>query len=932
MKLLRMHVLLTGLAFSVPASAYWATNHEDLNRQVYKEGKPWDSGFQRGSRQLTHAEDYLTHVLYLRAPKNNVLRGVGFHPGGNGNVIGSDTPDDNPTAAFTVSEWVAKGGLWEDGFSDMGEATKWGGRRAVNHFHDPLSVTGGGYTGITDMNAATALPMVDLLRRGISVTQWAMNGTSGGDDNGRNVWGYPTIGTSLHRAFTEKTLVKRTSALTSAFRAMGQVMHLVEDNTVPDHARDLPHPGDGWEEYLGRERPDAFGAFTGAWPVFPARLLEQDGLRGLWDRDVYNGSSARDLSGTDPPGLDEYVCSNFLAWNRLTKVGPATLPFELDFTTIPDADNIGFSRYLGLSVLGTGIRLNPASYPWPRTAPYPGFNGFLFETAPGSLPLSPAAAFDAENGRRVLRKSVWAGYVNHLMAAAHGYAQTVMSAALQPARAELITAQNGEFLELGVRLWNLWPVGGPHSVTWHVDEMRVVGLRPNAATQADALIPNDPITVPGIVDVPPGGNTDTNTVRITWKQRAALSSDSHAAVLVRAHLGDGDHQTPLLFSVPIPNAFPLVQQLTGQDTTPAYTVDTGNCDTSPQGCDFTGERGAYRNPLRQQVTGRIELLAARVDIRGRPADDVLVYAQREDARVAEVMLYAWSRDQTHQDYSPERAVLSTLNLTGTHGLQRVAPGHWVRPADAPDAPDTEISFTANLDLTDFYRADVGSELADAARAGGTVYIGVITTAGGFYAQRVMLWPLRHPADAQTVVGPDACSNATSIPRPAKLNEDRWACQLNQVTQTSCEYEEHRTQTIFADYGASAIQPPFGDPLVITLPLWHSDQMRPIDFMGEPVTLYGDAKLAMDCDLNAIAAVYPNGNGHAFCYVFGPNTLAYFASAHTGPASGTSCPSSTGLGAIPRVTYQRFYLQGFREQMAQLYNVVDLPTEWTAVLR
>ncbi|GEM_PF-2029310 len=926
----RLLLVVLVVTASVPAAAYWASNHEDLNTQVYQEGKPWEGGFNRGSRAVVHVDDYLQHVLYLARPKSNVLRGVGFFGKfGYGQVMGSDTPDSTPDAAWTIEKWVAKGGLWEDGFASMEEATKWGGRRAVNHFHDPLSGSGGGYTGLTDLNAATALPYLDLVRRGISVTQWVMNGQSGGADYGRNVWGYPTIGTSFHKAFTEKTLEKRTSALTAAFRSMGQVMHLVEDNTVPDHARDLAHPGDGWEEFMARDRPDKFGKFTGPWTVFPARQVEQGGIRALWDRDVYTGGTAPDASGTSPPGLNEFVNSNFLAWNRFETVAGIHSPFAADFSTIPDRDGEPYTRFLGLTA-GLSVRANVAVYPWPKTAPFPGYVGFLFETAPGSLPWSPAAGFDPASEVRILKKTVWANYVHPLMAAAHGYAQTVMSLALQPARAELITARNGELLELGVRLWNLWPANGPHSVTWHIDEIQVVGLRPPDAVYPNLMAPNDPITIPGILDVAPGQHVDTNTVSLTWKQRAAFTWDSHAAVLVKAHLGEGDHKTPLLFSVPIPNALPLVEQLTGRDTSTPFTLDTGNCDTNPTGCDYNGEHGVYRNPLTQEVTGRIELLPVEVDIRGRPADDVLKYAQREDARIAEVILFGWSRGSMQQDFEPVRAVQSNLTLTGQHGLSQVAPGHWVRGEGAPDAPDVNIDFTATLNMADFLNTDVGDDLADASRAAGTIHIGVITTAGGFYATRLIVWPLRSARTPQAAIGSDVC-RGLGVPR-GMLYEDQRLCDLTQTTATTCVYQQYRGQTIYADFGASPIQLPAGDPFLVTLPLWQADSMRPVTFMGETVNLYGDAKLAMDCDINAFSAIFPYGNGHARCDALGPNTLAYYVSDYTPTTSGNMCPASTGPGETKRVTYQRFYIQNFREDVKQLFGITTLPNEWTAVLQ
>ena len=46
------------------------------------------------------------------------------------------------------------------------------------------------------------------------------------------------------------------------------------------------------------------------------------------------------------------------------------------------------------------------------------------------------------------------------MERAHGYAQSVLSLGLQPARAEVLPHSSGDVLRLDLRLWNLWPTCG----------------------------------------------------------------------------------------------------------------------------------------------------------------------------------------------------------------------------------------------------------------------------------------------------------------------------------------------------------------------------------------------------------------------------------------------------------------------------------------
>lgn len=95
-------------------------------------------------------------------------------------IPGLDLPTDEPNERLGILDWNKRGGFWEDGFNDMGEATVWGGRRAVNHFHDPLTGSGG-YTGVTAANRDATTRYLNLARAGISVTEWVMNGQSGGE-------------------------------------------------------------------------------------------------------------------------------------------------------------------------------------------------------------------------------------------------------------------------------------------------------------------------------------------------------------------------------------------------------------------------------------------------------------------------------------------------------------------------------------------------------------------------------------------------------------------------------------------------------------------------------------------------------------------------------------------------------------------------------
>lgn len=923
---------------SASALAYWAPDHVKLNKQVFCKGKPWgDAGFKRGNRTVKSTLDYARSVLYLARPGRCGdeasddalrLRGVKFQES---SVFegtprpGLETPTDAPNASFTLLEWNANGGLWEDGFNSFSEATKWGGRRAVNHFHDPLTGSGG-YTGLTAADWASGAPYVDLLRRGISATEWVKNGTSGGDA-GKNLWGYPTIGESMHRAFTEKEKEKRQSGLACAFRAMGQVEHLVEDNTVPDHTRDLAHPGDGWEEYMNSFGSSLFSNYTGgAWATFPVKQIEANGLRALWDRDVYSETPEITwTSGFDPPGLSEYVNANFLAWNIFTKPG-----FPVEFSTVPDDVGQPFKRGWRLSVgpsevplgFGLGLRTNSVTYPWPRLAPLSA--PWWYPSAPRTVPL-PVIAREQPSGGKAIDGEAWNHYRKPLISHALGYAQSVVSLALQPARAEVVPSPDGDPLILRVRLWNLWDSANPHAVTWHVKKVELVGVR----TNKDRPFPfanEDPITIfTPALDIAPGANATTPEITVEWQQRGPYRTMSHSAVLVTAEIGSGNTKTPLLFSVPIVNAAVFIKQTSGVDITGTYTNNTPNCSTGS--CAYSGEHGVYWNPEHHIVQGKIELAPSELDIFGRPADSELKTVQKEDAHVAGVALFGLSR--VTNSLQPVRVQTSTLNLGGASQLEATSvPGVFVRKPDAPETADGTIEFTADIHSKDFDVPDI-DPIVDAHRASGAIYLAVWTTAGAVQLQRLVVWPWLHPNDAQSVIAPQACDVFSSW---RLIDEARGDCShsasQNMGVCQNYTFRRQRTSIVLGDMGIARAVLTMGAQIPSFINAFgFSNDIRVTSFFGFPVALAGEGTLP--AEVKQPPMFYPDGNGEDVIPYFAPGGIAYFY-AENARGNG-QCGGNPAPPIKPRVAeYKRVFTPATVMALKDAFGITA-PAEWTFTL-
>ncbi len=705
---------------------YWAPNHADINKDVITNGKPFD--FKR-SADIRTVDQYLKRVLYVSQGVDRPLKGVAFKGAGSQLAAsdyrppGTDLPTDTPDAFLTARQWNTWGGTWEDGFSDGSDAMLWGGLRAVNHFHNPLAFGEGGYTGIRTASGITVppvpqtgRPVLDLLRKGMSVTTWVQGGNAE-----KNHWGYPAITSSMKRFFTDVLREKRPAGLAAALRAMGQVEHLIEDNTVPDHARDLAHPGNGFEEYL-KANPALFGSTPQPWPLMPLKKIEEGGLRALWDRDAYTGTTPT-VTLAEPVGIDEFAQANFLAWNRFYApwwTGLSTVP--IDFTTVPEKEGVGFP---GL--------------PWPKlSAPADG----KFLNALPSLPLSPCIAKEGDLFRgNYIDAECWKAYALPLMKKAHGYAQTVFTLTLPPARAELVPAEPFDLRRWKLRVWNLGT--GDNAVTWHVDTAKVMPIVPDGlpVTRIPA-----PITLPGVSgDIGPsmGGEPwESPPFALSILEQSDLNFISHSVVVLEGNLGT-QTQTPIVFGIPIPSGLPLVKQetstMTKAEPGSVQTTNTSAC-CNPMQCTPCGEQSEIRVPLKQKVTGKIQLLPSRLDLLGEPADAEVRAAQEHDARIAGVALIAYTTPMQRY-YAPTLLTTHTLDVSGMTCAGSVCR----RDKTAADAKQPELTFSVEIDGRELMNPMVPPISLE------SVYLVVWTTAGTIVEQTLLLWPLYHNRTAPQIL-------------------------------------------------------------------------------------------------------------------------------------------------------------------------------------
>lgn len=106
----------------------------------------------------------------------------------------------------TVAFWIGEGGVREDDRI-----------RFFRHFHDPLQPWGSAGLFLFD-SSIRWMQLVD------------------------QPWSWPKARQYFHTALTHADPGTREQAFADTFRALGQIMHLVVDGSVPEHVRNDPHP------------------------------------------------------------------------------------------------------------------------------------------------------------------------------------------------------------------------------------------------------------------------------------------------------------------------------------------------------------------------------------------------------------------------------------------------------------------------------------------------------------------------------------------------------------------------------------------------------------------------------------------------------------------------------------------------------------------
>jgi hypothetical protein len=267
------------------------------------------------------------------------------------NTVSSDRPLSGPLSG--TNSMVFGSDQEDNVFQDEG------GFRSLNHFYDPL-------TGLGLSN----LPLDDRMSPfGKDSFTWA----STFDCPGINFWiaGFPANVDKLNThswrnardrewfGLTASTQTERQAALSDMFRDVGQVMHLLEDTTSPQHVRNEQHL-----PYIAPSPIENYGGKHANELNYQSAMLDWKSagftkLEDFWNRHLYNGNAAaldadkneNPDGGPDSLGLAEWCNGNFLGQRHI--YAEYFKPGDVQYYPLPSLINTVQGRNFNGSLLAS---------------------------------------------------------------------------------------------------------------------------------------------------------------------------------------------------------------------------------------------------------------------------------------------------------------------------------------------------------------------------------------------------------------------------------------------------------------------------------------------------------------------------------------------------------------------------------------------------
>ncbi len=317
-----------------------------------------------------------------------------------------------------VWNWIEKGGEWEDSPPKCLPFL-----RAFNHFHDPL--TDRGFALFLEWDSAR--DWFDLPERS--------------QDRGSYSW--HDVRNHFRNALTMSDKSMRDDAFADTFRGLGQLMHLVEDMSVPSHTRYDAHIWHNYEKWaIPNVKTDKLPTYS-PFVFFDESPIGE--ITHLFDTDKYKGgdtkvthhyrevtSDSGEVLAFSDIGLSEYTNANFLSNDTIPCIPPSdaqypspTLDGPVEEHEAPSGGGDVRKYYMWTDKRG---RYRLATVPFAKEYYDEHLGGIMFERK--CLPAS-------------LDDGVYEDYAKRLIPRAVGYGSQVLSHFFR-GRIDMVPAETGD--------------------------------------------------------------------------------------------------------------------------------------------------------------------------------------------------------------------------------------------------------------------------------------------------------------------------------------------------------------------------------------------------------------------------------------------------------------------------------------------------------
>ncbi len=238
--------------------------------------------------------------------------------------------EEEEEAGYQVWRWISSGGKWED---LPPEVVKIPYRRSFNHFLNPINNEGYSNTGFY------LFPLSFVFIRGPwdSAPDWFQKPAGGQHTGGHYSWN--DVRGYFYEALTSPDTALRDDNFVNMFRGLGQIMHLVEDMSVPVHTRNDAHIFFNYEKWVEKKNessllsPDSLSSYH----FFEGSAIER--IADLFDTDQYNGTNPEVIAPGRGIGLAEYTNANFFSEDTIYSTSKFPYPYrrgKITVSSIPD--------------------------------------------------------------------------------------------------------------------------------------------------------------------------------------------------------------------------------------------------------------------------------------------------------------------------------------------------------------------------------------------------------------------------------------------------------------------------------------------------------------------------------------------------------------------------------------------------------------------